>query len=69
VVANGGNFKQKEIMVSIALISGQLSIRHNKYKTSESLSPEWVSLKHPNPKHDNGLLVVIQGKHCGKHVR
>jgi len=69
VVANGGNFKQKEIVVGIALISGQLSIRHNKYKTSESLSPEWVSLKHPNPKCDNGLLVVIQGEHCGKHVR
>jgi len=69
VVANGGNFKQKEIVVGIALISGQLSIRHNKYKTSESLSPEWVSLKHPNPKRDNGLLVVIQGEHCGKHVR
>ena len=56
-------------MVGIALISGQLSIRHNKYKTSESLSPEWVSLKHPNPKRDNGLLVIIQGEHCGKHVR
>jgi len=68
VVANGRNFKKKEIVVSIALISGQLSIRHNKYKTSESLSPEWVSLKHPNPTHDNGLLVVIQGEHCGKHV-
>ena len=68
-MANGGNFKQKEIVVGIALISGQLSIRHNKYKTSESLFPEWVSLKHPNPKRDNGLLVVIQGEHCGKHVR
>jgi len=69
VVANGGNFKQKEIVVGIALISGQLSIQHNKYKTSESLSPKWVSLKHPNPKCDNGLLVIIQGEHCGKHVQ
>ena len=25
--------------------------------------------QHPNPKRDNGLLVVIQGEHCGKHVR
>lgn len=69
VVANGGNFKQKEMVVDIALVSGQLSIRQNKYKTSEAISPEWVSLKHPNPKRDNGLLVVIQGEHCGKHVR
>jgi len=29
VVANGGNFKQKEIVVGIVLISGQLSIQHN----------------------------------------
>jgi hypothetical protein len=69
VVADGGDFKQKEIVVVIALVGGQLSIRHNKYKTSEALSPEWVSLKHPNPKRDNGLLVVIQGEHCGKHIR
>jgi len=40
----------------------------NKYKTSEFLSPECVCIKHPNPKRDNGLLVVIQGEHCGKHV-
>jgi len=68
VVANGGNFK-KEIVVGIALISGQLSIQHNKYKTSESLSPKWVSPKHPNPTYHKGLLVVIQGEHCGKHVQ
>ena len=68
MVADGGNFKQKEIVVVVMLVSGQLSIRHNKYKTSEALAPEWVSLKHPNLKHDNGLLVIIQGEHCGKHV-
>ncbi|KIJ90484.1 hypothetical protein K443DRAFT_15198 [Laccaria amethystina LaAM-08-1] len=69
VIANGGNFKEKEIVVVIALISGQPSIRFNRYKTSETVLPEWVSLKHPNPKRDNGLLVVVQGEHCGKHVR
>ncbi|KIK07881.1 hypothetical protein K443DRAFT_2098 [Laccaria amethystina LaAM-08-1] len=69
VVANGGNFKEKEIAIVIALISGQPSIRFNRYKTSETVLPEWVSLKHPNPKRDNGLLVVVQGEHCGKHVR
>jgi hypothetical protein len=28
-----------------------------------------VSSKNPNPTHDNGLLVVFQGEHCGKYVR
>jgi hypothetical protein len=28
-----------------------------------------VSLKNPNPTCDNGLLVVVQGEHCGKYVR
>jgi len=39
------------------------------YKTSQSLDPAWVSPKHPNPTHDNGLLVVIKGEHCGKYVQ
>jgi hypothetical protein len=37
-VADGRNFKQKEIVVIISLVSGELSIQHNKYKTSEALS-------------------------------
>ena len=69
VIVDGGDFNKKEIVVVVSLVSGQLSIRRNKYITSETLSPEWVSLKHPNLTRDNGLLVVIQGEHCGKHVR
>jgi hypothetical protein len=35
---------------------------------SQSVDPAWVSLKHPNPTRDNGLLVVVKGEHCGKYV-
>ena len=28
-----------------------------------------MSSKNPNPTRDNGLLVVVQGEHCGKYVR
>jgi hypothetical protein len=50
-------------------VVGQLSIRYTSYKTSRSLDPAWVSPKHPHPTRDNGLLVVIKGKHCGKFVQ
>ena len=68
VVVDGGNFNKKEMVVAISLVSGQLSIQRSKYRTSEALSPEWVSLKHPNLTCNNGLLVVTQGEHCGKYV-
>jgi len=57
------------MLASLALVDGQLSLRHKAYNTSQFLSPDWVSPKHPNPTRDNGLLVVIKGEHCGKHVR
>lgn len=69
VVVTGGKFREKEMLASLALVDGQLSLRHKAYNTSQFLSPDWVSPKHPNPTRDNGLLVVIKGEHCGKHVR
>jgi hypothetical protein len=69
VVVNGGKFKQKELLASPVSVDGQLSIRHTIYNTSESLPLDWVSPKHPNLTCDNGLLVVIEGEHCGKYVR
>jgi hypothetical protein len=32
------------------------------------MEPKWVEVKPPNPTHDNGLLIVIKGEHCGKYV-
>ena len=43
--------------------------RFSHYKTSGFLPLEQVSPKHPNLTRDNGLLVVIEGDHCGKYVR
>jgi len=65
----GGPYKNKEMVVTISSVNGQPSIIHKHYKTSTALTPEWVTPKHPSATHDNGLLVVIKGEHCGKYVR
>ena len=39
------------------------------YNTLKGLAPAWVSPKSPNPTHDNGILMVVKGNHCGKYVR
>ena len=69
VVVNGGKYKEKELSALIMSTEGRLSIRHQRYKTLEYLSPEWVTPKYPNPRRENGLLVVIKGEHFGKYAR
>jgi hypothetical protein len=69
VLVMGGEHKNKDMVITIAQLDGQLLIRFSHYKTSGFLPLEQVSPKHPNPAHDNGPLVVIEGDHCGKHVR
>lgn len=68
VLVTSGECKGKEMAVIVAQVDGQLSVRFSHYKTSGSLPVEEISPKHPNPMRDNGLLVVIEGDHCGKHV-
>lgn len=68
-MVNGGKFTQKELVASPVSVDGKLNIRHTIYNTLEYLSPDWVSPKYPNPTCDNGLLVVIEGEHCGKYVQ
>jgi hypothetical protein len=68
VLVTGGEHKDKEVAVTITQVSGQLSISFSHYKTSGFLPLEQVSPKHPNLTHDNGLLVVIDGEHCGKNI-
>jgi hypothetical protein len=68
VLVTGGQHKDKEMAITTAEESGQLSIRFLHYKTSGFLPPEQVSPKHFNPMHNNGPLVVIEGEHCGKNV-
>lgn len=69
VVINGGQYEGKEITAFVMSTEGRLSIQRRKYRTLEYLSPECVTPKYPNPKRENGLLVVIRGEHFGKYVR
>jgi len=69
VVADRGKYKAKELTAFIMSMEGRLSIRHKKYKTWENLSPEWVTPKYPNPKRENGLLIMIKGENFGKFAR
>ena len=64
----GGEHKGKDMVITIVQVDGQLSIRFSHYKTSGFLPLEQVSPNHPNPTCNNGLLVVIEGEHCGKYV-
>ena len=67
-VDNGENYKNREVVASIAKIEGAISIRHFVYNVSKGLAPAWVSPKHPNPTRDNGILMVVKGNNCGKYV-
>ncbi|KAF8973571.1 hypothetical protein BDZ97DRAFT_1751601 [Flammula alnicola] len=69
VTVNGGTYKKKDLVASVCMVEDRISIRYIKYNTSNLLQPEWVTPKHPSPTHDNGLLIVIKGEHCGKYVR
>ena len=69
VVNDGETYKNREVTVSIANVEGVVSIWHHTYNTSKGLAPAWVSSRSPNPTRDNGLLVVVEGEHCGKYVR
>lgn len=69
VVVTGGKYTQRELIVLVCQsTNGSLTIRHPIYNTLEFLEPKWVTLKHPNPTRDNGLLVIVEGNHCGKFV-
>ena len=65
----GDTYNNREVPVCIAKVEGVVSIQHNVYNASRGLAPAWVSPKSPNPRRDNGILMVIKGDHCGKYVR
>jgi hypothetical protein len=48
VLVTGRKQKDKEMVVAVEQMDGQLSIWFSHYKTSGFLPPEQVSLKHPN---------------------
>ena len=69
VVNDGETYKNREVTVSIAKVEGVVSIWHHTHHTPKGLAPAWVSSRNPNPTWDNGLLMVVEGEHCGKYVR
>jgi hypothetical protein len=69
VVNDGETYKNREVAVSIAKVEGVVSIQHHTHSTSKGLAPAWVSSRSPNPTRDNGLLMAVEGEHCGKYVR
>ena len=69
VVVNNEEFKKKAVVAVLMSLDGRLSLRHSYYNKWLSLAPESVTPKQPHPTRDNGLLVVIEGEHCGKYVR
>jgi hypothetical protein len=69
VVNDGETYKNREVAVSIAKVEGVVSIRHHTHSTSKGLASAWVSSRSPNPTRDNGLLMAVEGEHCGKYVR
>jgi hypothetical protein len=68
-IVDGGSYKKQLKDVVILRVDGRLGIFHPKHKTNYPLEPHWVAPKHPSPSYDHGLLMVIQGEHCGKYVR
>lgn len=69
VYINGGKYNNKLTDVTIQCVDRQLGRFHHKLKMYHPLEPEWVMPKIPSYFNDQGLLMVIQGEHCGKHVR
>lgn len=70
VVVNGGDiYKEKEMTASVQSVNQKLVIRSKSYNSWIPLDPKWVTPKYPHATHDNGLMIVISGDHCGKYVR
>lgn len=67
VIVNGSSFKNKELVVSIGKINDQVVIQYTHYKDVMTLQPIWVTPKYPNPKHDNGYLIIIKGNNFAQN--
>lgn len=59
----------KTVRVVLHSANGTISIRKIEYHTSVAVDPDSVLPKHPNPTHDNGLLLIIHGENSGSYAR
>lgn len=69
VFITDANGKTKESTINIHYSGGDCSMRITQYHTSIQVDPKTVTPKHPSPTHDNGLVIIIEGIHTGKHGR
>lgn len=69
VKVTGGIYCQQKMDVTISNTNSMLCFRRTKHGMSELIDPSWVEVIVPDPAQSNGLLMVIDGEHCGKHVR
>lgn len=72
VKADGGSFCNEEIFVEVYREDqGILSLRQftTRSKQMHTIDARLISPTHPSVKHDIGLLVIIEGTHCGKFAR
>ena len=69
VKVTGGIYNDSDLAVLIVEVEGCLAIQHDLKNKSKILPSYWVTPTQPNPRRDNGLLVVIKGDHCGKLVQ
>jgi hypothetical protein len=65
----GGEHHKKQAPVAIVHNSDKVALHQSWHQVSHFMEPKWVEVKPPNPTHDNGLLIVIKGEHCGKYIR
>ena len=68
VIVTRSGLKDKELTACVQCINRCIILCHKVYKTMAILDVGCIKLRQPNPTHDNGLLVVVKGDHCGKHV-
>ncbi|KAF9044268.1 hypothetical protein BJ165DRAFT_1528826 [Panaeolus papilionaceus] len=68
VKLTGGSFNGMDVVTSLKDISGTLGLFYIAQNKNTPIQPSWVTLRHPNPRRDNGLLVVVEGEHCGRFV-
>ncbi|KAF9044466.1 hypothetical protein BJ165DRAFT_1528997 [Panaeolus papilionaceus] len=68
VKLTGGSFNGMDVVISLKNISGTLGLFYTLRNKNTPVQPSWVTLRHPNPWRDNGLLVVVEGEHCGCFV-
>ncbi|KAF9032592.1 hypothetical protein BJ165DRAFT_1535002 [Panaeolus papilionaceus] len=66
---NGRTFNGAQVSILLKEISGSLVLYYVSRNKHTPIDPSWVTLRHPNPQRDNGLLVVVTGEHCGTFVR